>query len=273
MNRMEIGRRAFLEKTVVAGAALAGLACRKIHAQPRSLPSLKNKSVLLVWGGWQGHEPRQCNDMLDTWMKAQGATTVVSDTLAVYGDLATLTSYDLIIHSWTQAKDYNSKYIDNLLQAVKRGVGLAGWHGGLGDSFRDHVEYQFMVGGQWVAHPGGIIDYEVNITDHTDPVTQGLEDFNMHSEQYYMHVDPNVHVLATTTFSADHAFWINGCTMPVIWKKYFGKGRVFYSALGHVVKDFEVPEAWEVLKRGICWAGESKTGPQEKWISPVYPAG
>jgi type 1 glutamine amidotransferase len=157
-----------------------------------------------------------------------------------------------------------------LLEAISNGTGLAGWHGGLGDSFRENTNYQFMVGGQWVAHPGGVIDYRVNIVDHKDKVTRGIKDFNMHSEQYYMHVDPNVKVLATTTFTDEHANWIGGCVMPVAWKKYYGKGRVFYLSCGHVMADYNVPEALEIIKRGIRWAGESKYQPQEKWKTPVY---
>ena len=127
---------------------------------------------------------------------------------------------------------------------------------GLADSFRMNTEYQFMVGGQWVAHPGGIIDYEVNIVPEKkdDPIVKGLKDFKMHSEQYYMHVDPGVEVLATTTFSGKYAPWIEGVVMPVVWKKYYGKGRVFYCSLGHVAADFDVPEAREIVKRGILWA-------------------
>jgi len=124
----------------------------------------------------------------------------------------------------------------------------------MGDAFRDNVEYQFMVGGQWVAHPGGVIDYTVNITDHQDPVTAGLSDFSMHSEQYYMHVDPHVKVLATTTFTGEHAPWIEGATVPVAWKKMYGKSRVFYTSLGHVVSDFNVPEAKTIVQRGMLWA-------------------
>jgi type 1 glutamine amidotransferase len=145
-----------------------------------------------------------------------------------------------------------------------------GWHGGLGDAFRNNVEYQFMVGGQWVAHPGGVIPYDVHIIDHNDKVTSGLKDFHMHSEQYYMHVDPNVKVLATTTFNGDHAWWIDGCVIPVAWKKMYGKGRVFYSSLGHVAKDFDVPEALEIMKRGIRWAAVSLYEDPEPWINPVY---
>jgi type 1 glutamine amidotransferase len=141
-----------------------------------------------------------------------------------------------------------------LLDAVRSGVGIAGWHGGLGDSFRNNVEYQFMVGGQWVTHPGNIIDYEVNILDHDDPVTRGLGDFKIRSEQYYMHVDPSVKVLATTTFTGEHAPWVKGVVMPVAWKKMYSRGRVFYCSLGHVAADFKVREAREMVKRGMLWA-------------------
>jgi len=127
-----------------------------------------------------------------------------------------------------------------------------------------------MVGGQWVAHPGGVVPYKVNIVDKKDPVTKGLKDFNMKSEQYYMHTDPNVKVLVTTTYNGDHAYWINGAVMPVVWKKTYGKGRVFYSSLGHVAKDFEVFENLEIMKRGICWAALSLYEKGEDWLTPVY---
>ena len=117
-----------------------------------------------------------------------------------------------------------------LLNAIKGGVGVAGWHGGMGDAFRNNTEYQWMVGGQWVAHPGGVIDYRVNIINHTDPITAGLDDFAMHSEQYYLHVDPSNEVLATTTFDRPEAPWAQGCVMPVVWKRMWGAGRVFYSS-------------------------------------------
>lgn len=113
------------------------------------------------------------------------------------------------------------------------------------------TEYQFMVGGQWVAHPGGIVEYDVNIRDKKDPVTKGLKRFHMQSEQYYMHVDPAVKVLATTRFSGADAPWIQDVVMPVVWKKRYGRGRVFYSSLCHVASDFRVPEALEIMKRGI----------------------
>lgn len=234
------------------------------------LPSLKGKKVLMVWGGWNGHFPKELTEKVKAYLDAQGAIVTVSDSLGVYTNQKIMEETDLIFQSFTMAK-ITPKQEKGLLEAVKRGVGIAGTHGGLGDSFRENTEYQFMVGGQWVAHPGGVIDYTVEITDKKDPVTKGLKDFKIKSEQYYMHVDPNVKVLATTAFTADHADWIDKAVIPVAWKKTYGKGRVFYVSVGHTPADFDIPEAWEILTRGIRWASESKYAPKEEWMSPVYP--
>lgn len=215
--------------------------------------TLEGKHVLYVYGGWDGHDPAPCHEFLLPWLESQGATVTSSEDLDVYTDAELMADVDLIIQAWTMGRITPAQE-RGLLEAVKGGTPIAGWHGGIGDSFRNNTEFQFMVGGQWVAHPGGVIDYDVNITDHKDPVTKGLKDFHMVSEQYYMHVDPNVKVLATTTFNGDHASWIDGHVMPVVWKTQYGEGRVFYSSLCHVVSDFEVPEAFEIMKRGILWA-------------------
>jgi len=177
----------------------------------------------------------------------------VSETLDSYLDADFMKSLDLVVQVFTMST-ITGEQEKGLLNAIKGGVNIAGWHGGLGDAFRNNTYYQYMVGGQWVAHPGGVIDYEVNIIDHDDPITKGLPDFKMKSEQYYMHVDPGNEVLATTRFNADHDSWIDGTVMPVVWKRMFGKGRVFYTSLGHVAKDFEVPEAREIMQRGMLWA-------------------
>lgn len=208
---------------------------------------------MMVWGGWPGHEPKQCVDVFAPWLESRGYTVEVSDTLDAYLDSEKLGKLSLIVPVWTQGT-ITREQEKGLLDAVRGGVGVAGWHGGMGDAFRDNVEYQFMVGGQWVAHPGGIIDYTVNVVDQLDPVTTGLSDFGMHSEQYYMHVDPHVKVLATTTFTGEHAPWIEGATVPVAWKKMYGKGRVFYTSLGHTAADFDVPEAKTMVQRGMLWA-------------------
>ena len=207
-------------------------------------------------GQTDGHEPKQCVDIFAPWLEEQGFAVEVSDTLDAYLDAEKLKRLDLIVQVFTMSQ-ITREQERALLDAVRSGVGLAGWHGGLADSFRNNTEYQFMVGGQWVAHPGCVIDYEVNITDHEDPITRGLSDFKMRSEQYYMHVDPLNEVLATTTFSGEHAPWIEGVVMPVVWKKTYGKGRVFYTSLGHVAKDFEVPQAREIVQRGMLWAAHA----------------
>lgn len=266
-----LSRRKFVKTTMVAGAGSL-LLTKNITAdigKELMEPSLNGKKVLYVWGGWDGHEPEQSVDLFASWMLSEGADVTVSDTLNSYLDEELMRSLDLIVQIWTMGT-ITKEQEAMLLKTVKNGTGLAGWHGGLGDAFRNNVEYQFMVGGQWVAHPGGIIDYRVNVTDHNDPVTKGIDDFNMRSEQYYMHVDPNVKVLATTTFTGEHASWIKGCIIPVAWKKYYGKGRVFYSSCGHVMADFNVPQALEIQKRGIRWAAESKYHDKEDWLRPLY---
>ncbi|MFY9150584.1 MAG: ThuA domain-containing protein [Prolixibacteraceae bacterium] len=265
-----LSRRQFVLTTMAAGAATVVLPTQLLAGtDEKATPSLKGKKVLYVYGGWAGHEPKQSVDLFVPWLRLEGAEVTVSDTLDSYLDEKLMASLDLIIQIWTMGtitKDQEAM----LVKTVKNGTGLAGWHGGTGDSFRNNVEYQFMVGGQWVAHPGGVIDYMVNVTNHKDTVTKGLNDFNMHSEQYYVHVDPNVKVLATTKFSGENAFWIEGCIIPVVWKKYYGNGRVFYSSLGHVMTDYNVPEALEIQKRGIRWASESKYFDKEEWINPIY---
>ncbi len=211
------------------------------------------KSALIVWGGWAGHEPEQGAAIFASFLQGQGYEVELSTTLDSYLDASKMLTLDLIVPIWTMGT-ITQEQEQGLLTAVRSGVGIAGWHGCMADSFRNNTEYQFMVGGQWVAHPGNIIEYTVNIVKHDDPITTGLHDFQMHSEQYYMHVDPANEVLATTTFSSEYAPWIAGCVMPVVWKKRWGQGRVFYSSLGHVASDFAVPEASEIMKRGMLWA-------------------
>ncbi len=211
------------------------------------------KKVLMVWGGWEGHEPKQCVGIFAPWLREQGYDVEVSDTLDSYLNEERMKSLSLVVQVWTMGT-ITREQEKGLLDAIASGVGFAGWHGGAGDSFRNNTDYQFMVGGQWVAHPGGVIDYEVNIINHDDPITAGLKDFKMHSEQYYMHVDPSNEVLATTTFGGEYAPWIAGTVMPVVWKRMWGKGRVFYCSLGHVAKDFDVPEARIIVQRGMLWA-------------------
>ncbi len=208
------------------------------------------KRALIVWGGWEGHEPRQVAGIFARQLRRHGFEVTVSNTLDALLKLKELKAYDLIVPEWTMGT-IDRPQLKNVLQAVESGVGIAGVHGGMGDSFRTACEWQFMVGGQWVAHPGGVIKYRVHIVDRADPITADLDNFEMESEQYYMHVDPSNHVLATTTFEC------NGCTMPVAWKRTWGKGRVFYSSLGHVAGDFRVPQALKIITRGMLWAARA----------------
>jgi type 1 glutamine amidotransferase len=211
------------------------------------------KSALLVWGGWDGHEPKQCVEVMAAVLQKEGFKVEISDTLDVFLDKDKMMSLSLVTPCWTMGQMTNEQS-QGLLEAVKSGVGIAGWHGGMCDAFRGNTGYQFMTGGQWVEHPGGQIDYTVHITKPSDPIVSGIGDFQMRSEQYYLLVDPSNEVLATTTFGGQVYPWIDGCVMPQVWKRKYGQGRVFYSALGHVASEFNVPQVREIMRRGMLWA-------------------
>jgi type 1 glutamine amidotransferase len=217
-----------------------------------------SKKVFITWGGWDGHEPEQTAKLFGNLLTAVGFEVEISNSLEPLADKSKMASCALIVPVWTMSK-ISKEQAEGLLEAVRNGTGIGGWHGGMCDAFRENTEYQWMTGGQWVAHPGNIIEYEVNIVDHNDPITRGLKDFKICSEQYYMHTDPGNKVLATTKFTGEHAAWIDGTVMPVVWKRQYGKGRVFYSALGHVAADFtKCQEAREIVLRGLMWAAATE---------------
>lgn len=233
-----------------------------------ALPSLSGKKVLIVYGGWPGHKPALFAEIASELLRKEGAEVSLSDTVEIYANEEVMSQMDLIVQSVTMDK-IGKEQIKGLVKAVKGGAGFAGAHGGFCDSFRSNTEYQFMTGAQFVAHPGGQIDYTVNITSAKDAITEGIEDFQTKTEKYYMHVDPNVKVLASTTFTGEHADWIDGAVMPVVWKKYHGDGRIFCIALGHNPEEFHEVAAQKLLMNGLRWASGSKYEDKEEWLSPV----
>jgi len=203
------------------------------------------KRALIVQGGWDGHKPKEVADILAGALRANEVEVTISDTLDAYKDLP-LETFDLIVPNWTMGT-IQKEQLQPLLAAVEGGVGLAGLHGGMCDSFRNETEYQFMTGGQWVAHPGNdTATYRVLIDGEASPITDGVEDFEVTTEQYYMHVDPANRVLATTRFGAT--------VMPVVWTKMWGKGRVFYCSLGHRPDVVEMQPVITMMTRGMLWA-------------------
>jgi uncharacterized protein len=207
-----------------------------------------NKSALIVYGGWLGHQPKEVSELLAGELRRDGFALEVSDSLDALLDGDKLKSLGLIVPIWTMG-EIKQEQLKPLLEAVRSGVGLAGCHGGMCDAFRLETEYQFMTGGQWVAHPGndGRL-YTVNIVDR-NAITEGIDDFEVSSEKYYMHVDPAIRVSAITRFE-DY----NDTPMPVIWTKTYGAGRVFYNALGHQANIIAIPDVLKTMARGMRWA-------------------
>ncbi len=212
------------------------------------------RQALIVYGGWEGHQPKEVAGLLGDALARAGFSVERANTLDAFLDANRLKSLDLIVPIWTMGT-IKREQLEPLLEAVRGGVGLAGCHGGMCDAFRNETEYQFMTGGQWVAHPGNDgRHYRVNIIDR-NPITEGIRDFEVWTEKYYMHVDPAIRVMATTTFE-DYGDTI----MPVVWTKTYGKGRVFYCSLGHQANIVAMPPVLTMMARGMRWAaGEWQT--------------
>lgn len=218
----------------------------------------RSPRVLVVRGGWEGHVPVEATGLFVGGLTRDGYEVEVSDDLEVYADRELMGRVDLVVQCWTMG-EITAEQIAGLRAAVAEGTGLAGWHGGIVDSFRSCPGYLQLTGGQFVAHPGGFVDYQVVVraesADH--PVVAGIDSFEVRSEQYWVLTDPLVEVLATTTIPAsDDDPWRAPLTCPAIWTRRWGKGKVFVTTVGHQadVKDLEVPEVHQIVERGMRWA-------------------
>ncbi|KMK77055.1 ThuA domain-containing protein [Alkalihalobacillus pseudalcaliphilus] len=232
------------------------------------------KKALIVWGGWDGHEPEQVANIFNDILIEEGFEVEVSNSLESYADPEKLQSLDLIVPHWTMG-EIEKKYVQNISAAVISGVGLAGCHGGMCDSFRNNVDWQFMTGGNWVAHPGNDgVEYTVEIKHSSSPLLDGLSDFKVKSEQYYLHVDPANEILATTRFPVIEGPHTKNTAvdMPVVWTKRWGVGRVFYNSLGHVSNIIAMPEVSTIMRRGFLWAAEGKKlySVKDEGTKPIY---
>ena len=210
------------------------------------------KKAIIVWGGWQGHEPEQCADIVGELLREDGFAVEVTGDLGIFGS-PLLAQADLLVPVITGEK-LEKAHADALLEAVRGGLGLGGHHGALATSFKESWPFRYVSGVTWVAHPGNIIDFRVAVTRQDDHVMEGIPDFDYRSEQYYLHYDPAVEILATTTFTGVHDSAARNVVMPVVFKRHFGAGRVFYSALGHVAAEFDHPYMPLILRRGLAWA-------------------
>lgn len=215
--------------------------------------------ALILRGGWVGHEPVQVSELFRIMLQDEGFSVSIIEDPDLLKDPSMLANLDLFVPVLTMTK-IDPVAEKNILAAIAAGTGIAGCHGGMCDAFRESTDWQFMTGGQWVAHPGNDgVEYVVQLRNSTSPLVAGMHDFHVRTEHYYLHVDPVVEVLATTRFPlVDGPHAANGpVDMPVVWTKRWGEGRVFYNALGHHADVFEVPEARELMRRGFLWAARA----------------
>lgn len=157
-----------------------------------------------------------------------------------------------------------------LREWIEAGGGWVGVHGAGGDgayAWRWYVED--LLGAQFIGHPMGpqFQDARLVVEDRGHPATAQLPESFVHNEEWYS-FDRSVRakgyrVLATvdeSTYSprlkflgADRDLRMGG-DHPVIWSHCAGKGRVFYSALGHQAKSYALPEMEHLLEGAIAWS-------------------
>lgn len=213
------------------------------------------KKALVFYGGWDGHTPRETAEIFKDILEKNQFAVTLTDSMDILNNYEDIEQYDLFVPMVTMSSITGAQ-VGNITKAVSLGAGIAGCHGGMCDSFRESTEWQFMTGAQWVAHPGNSeATYTVNLKPG-NIFTEGLTDFQYTGEQYYMHVDPAVQVYATTdfpTYPGNHS--TNGTvTMPVVFTKRWGEGKVFYISMGHTYKDFDIPQVKTMMERGFLWA-------------------
>ncbi len=207
------------------------------------------KKALILYGTYEGHTPRESSEGFEAILTALGFTVTKTDDFACLEDSEALQQYDLFVPNVTMGT-ITKQQCRNICNAVSQGLGIAGWHGGMCDSFRANTDWQFMTGSQFVAHPGGDqTTYSVHFCPRSE-FAEGMADFSVTSEQYYLHYDPAVTVHATTDFIIDGQV----IHMPVIYTKNWGKGRVFYCSLGHTYEMLALPQLKEIMARGFLWS-------------------
>ncbi len=236
-------------------------------AVPSSDPSSARKA-LVVRGGWDGHQPVETTGLFIPFLEANGFDVRIEESSKVYADADYLATVDLVVQTNTMTTIEPEEFA-GLRHAVENGMGLGGWHGGIADSYRNNVDYLQLVGGQFAAHPGRhpeerIGEQSDNYVPHTihmlpvaadHPITAGITDFDLVTEQYWVLHDDYNDVLATTTQDArPWDPWHRPVTSPAIWTRQWGKGRIFVSTPGHRLEIVENPNVRTIIERGLLWA-------------------
>lgn len=226
------------------------------------------RTALVVRGGWDGHHPVEATDLFLPFLRESGFEVAVEDSPEVYADAARMAATDLVLQSVTMS-EISRDALRGLRDAVAAGTGLAGWHGGIADSYRASSDYLQLVGGQFATHPSkapgdvhgdqadNYLDYTVEITElgRTHEITAGIADFTLHTEQYWVLHDDLIDVLATTTHPVQpYHPWHRPVVSPAVWTREWGAGRVFVATPGHSVDVLRDPNVRTIIERGLLWA-------------------
>lgn len=233
---------------------------------------MSRRRALVVRGGWDGHHPVEATDLFVPFLEGAGFDVRVEESNEVYADAEAMASVDLVLQSVTMST-ISDDAMSGLRAAVEAGTGLAGWHGGIADSYRAAADYLLLIGGQFATHPGrhpddrpgderdNYLDHRIEITDlgRAHEITAGLDAFDLHTEQYWVLHDDLIDVLATTTHPVrDHHPWHRPVVSPAVWTRQWGSGRVFVATPGHTPDVLSHPSVRTIVERGLLWAARTR---------------
>ena len=226
------------------------------------------RRALVVRGGWDGHQPVETTNEFIPFLEENGFEVRVEESPAVYADADYMATVDLIVQTNTMSTIERDEF-EGLRTAIENGTGFAGWHGGIADSYRNNSDYLQLVGGQFASHPGKHADertgeqsdnymphrIEMTPAGAEHPITKGIGDFDLVTEQYWVLSDDYNDVLATTTQAVrPWDPWNRPVTSPAIWTRQWGKGRIFVSTPGHRVEVLQDANVRTIIERGLLWA-------------------
>lgn len=225
--------------------------------------------ALIVRGGWNGHRPVESTELFIPFLEVHDYDVQVVESPAIYADADAMAAIDLIVQSVTMS-EITHEQVMGLHAAVAAGTGLTGWHGGIADSYRASSDYLQLVGGQFATHPSrepahlregseenNYLTYTVDLTalGRRHPITEGIDDFQLTTEQYWVLHDDLIDVLATTTHPVQpwHP-WHRPITSPAIWTRLWGNGRIVVTTPGHSPDILRDANVRTVIERGMLWA-------------------
>ena len=205
---------------------------------------LKKKKILIYQGGRYYNEEKTYNHFKNILTDYIVDCSINLDLL----DGEDFFNYDTTIFL-SQEGTLTKIQEEILLNFISSGKGFIGLHGASA-SFKNNSNYFKMLGGRFINH-GSVSKIHIRILDKEHEITQNLDNFDFRDEPYRhdFSMGKNIHILAEAEYNAPD----DPNPEPIMWIKKYGKGRVFFCALGHRTIALKDPVFQKIIERAVKW--------------------